>query len=205
MKDVPDAHKPLVNQFLKEVSEKLYNGKDPKHVFKDRSGAPKARGFFLIQIEGTATENISGIVYGEYQGIAYIPFFLTRTQNKGLGSELLRQLEKMFIEKQISGMVFFSTPNQVKFYDNRGVLRLDNRRLIRFTPKGKQLLQKIQTNASLLKLFPDEDVVILYKICTEICFTKFVSSFDFNFDFMTTQDKTRIYCLEEPIKKLDCR
>jgi hypothetical protein len=209
LKHVPDAHKHYITEYIKEVSEKLYNNKDPKLVFKNRLGEPIPRGFFLIKNEGNARENISGIVYGEYQGIAYIPFFLTKTQNMGLGSELLRQLEKIFIEKQSSNlctMVFFSTPNQVNMYYNRGFSRLDQpTRLIGFSQQGKQIIQKIQNNSSLLQLFPDEDVVILYKMCSEICFTKFISTFGFNVDFMTTEEKTHISCFEEPINQLDCR
>lgn len=168
-------------------------------------GEPIARGLFLIKNEGNARENISGIVYGEYQGIAYIPFFLTKTQNMGLGSELLRQLEKMLFEKQ-STMVFFSTPNQVNMYYNRGFSRLDQpSRLIDFSAQGKQLIQKIHNNSPLLQLFPAEDVVILYKMCSEICFTKFISTFGFNVEFMTTEEKTQISCFEESINMLDFR
>jgi len=207
LKNVPDAHKNFVAEYIKEVSGKLYNNNDPKQVFKDRFGIPTARGFFLIKNAGNPRGNMSGIVYGEVQRIAYVPFFLTKTQNMGLGSELLRQLEKMFIEKPnpILCMVFFSTPNLVKFYYNRGFRRLDDRQLISFTPNGKQLLLKIQLNNSLLKLFPDSDVVILYKICSEICFTKFVSSFGFDVDFMTIEDKKLIYSHKEEIEKLDFR
>ena len=168
--------------------------------------ATNTRGFFG-ETKQKNQKNLSGIVYGEYQGVAYVPFFFTINQKQGLGSRVLLQLEKMFFERKsnpITGMVVFATRELQDYYLKRGFANLDKPRLTGHSGNGKKLRQKI-SNSGLLNLFPPEEVVILYKMCSEMLFTTFISSFDLKFDSKDLKKVADMNRLQDDINKLDSR
>ena len=121
-------------------------------MFQDRIGCSTARGFFGI----TKKDNVCGILYGVHEGAAYIPFVYTNQKKEGLGSEVLRQLEKIFYDKKanpITGMVVYATAGQEGFYKKRGFASPDEPRLTGFSTNGEKLREKIRKNVSLLGLF----------------------------------------------------
>ena len=76
----------------------------------------------------TKQKNLCGICYGEFQGVAYVPFFLTIKKRQGLGNKVLLQLEKMFFERKsnpITGMVVFATREMEGYYLKRGFANVD--------------------------------------------------------------------------------
>jgi hypothetical protein len=201
LKNIPEEHRLPVSEFLTQVSSALSNNADPKRVFHTKS-AMTTRGFF----GETKQKNLSGIVYGEYQGVAYVPFFFTIKKKQGLGSRVLLQLEKMFFDRKsnpITGMVVFATRELQAYYLKRGFASLDKPRLTGHSVNGKRLRLKIG-NSGLLDLFPPEEVVILYKMCSEMLFTTFISSFDLKFDSKDLK-VTDMNCLQDDINKLDSR
>ena len=201
---LPDEHRRCVNNFLNRVGSNLFCNMDPKKVFQNCYDM-KVRGFFGTIKKKNAEEeqNVSGIMYGEYQGVAYIAFFLTLKAKKGLGSKVLLQLEKTLLAKGITCLVVLATVDSENFYKKRDFAKLDKPPLIGHSAYGKRLKEKIKKNASILRLFPS--CVILFKILSENCFTKFVSSSRINFDFMTAEHAAVIRSVEEPMNKLDWR
>lgn len=202
MKVIPDKHKDSVFDFLSLVSSNLFNNGDPKKVFQQRSTIiPK--GFF----GETKQKNLSGIVYGEYQGVAYVPFFLSRKRKQGLGSRVLLQLEKMFFDRKtnpITGMVVFATTDLQDYYLKLGFANLDKPRLTGHSAKGKSLREKIRTSG-LLNLFSADEVVIFYKMCSEMLSTTFIPSFDLKFDSIDLKNVTDMNSLKDDINQLDSR
>ena len=202
MKVIPDKHKDSVFDFLSLVSSNLFNNGDPKKVFHSRS-AMIAKGFF----GETKKKNLSGIVYGEYQGVAYVPFFLSRKRKQGLGSRVLLQLEKMFFDRKtnpITGMVVFATRDLQDYYLKLGFANLDKPRLTGHSAKGKSLREKIRTSG-LLNLFSADEVVIFYKMCSEMLSTTFIPSFDLKFDSIDLKNVTDMNSLKDDINQLDSR
>ena len=91
-------------------------------------------------------------------------------------------------------MVVLATVDSENFYKKRDFAKLDKPPLIGHSAYGKKLKEKIKKNASILRLFPS--CVILFKILSENCFTKFVSSSRINFDFMTAEHAAVIRFVE---------
>jgi len=161
----------------------------------------------------TKQKNLSGIFYGEFQGVAYVPFFLTIKKRQGLGNRVLLQLEKMFFERKsnpITGMVVFATREMEGYYLKRGFANVDKPRLTGYSANGKKLRQKIK-NSGFLKLFPPDEVVILYKMCSEMLSTTFISLFNLKFgsnlkfDSIDLKKVADMNGIQDEINKLDWR
>ena len=154
----------------------------------------------------TTKEKTSGILWSNYQNIVYIPYFFSSVQKQGLGTELLRQIEKMFIAENYSSMVVFSTPPQQKFYLERGFASLVQPKLIGSSKIGQKILNKLNSSASgILNIF-GTDAVILYKMCSETCFRGMLTSRGLDLkDLLTVHSESKISSLERRTNELDNR
>ena len=154
--------------------------------------------------------NTSGIIYGLFKGIVYLPFFLTTTPRCGLGTELLDLLEKQFMADKtarIEAMLVYSTPDLVKFYMERGFALLKEPRLIGLYGEGKTLVDRIK-KSQLLSLFKANTVTILYKPCSDLeSFSRMLNhrKFDPLSGFYTPEDLSAIDALKGQINAFDNR
>ena len=202
LKHIHEAHKESVSELMDLMSTNLFNSLDPKKVFEHRSGM-LAKGIF----GETKQKNLSGIVYGEFHGVTYIPFFFTKRKRQGLGSRVLLELEKMFFERKsnpITGMVVFATKEMEAYYLKRGFANLEKPRFAGYSVNGKKLREKIN-GSGILKLFPANEVVILYKMVSEKLSSTFISSFNLKFDSIDLKEVADMNCLKNDINKLDWR
>ena len=154
----------------------------------------------------TTTENTSGILWSNYQNTVYLPFFFSSVQRQGLGTELLRQIEKMFIAEKYTPMVVFSTPSQKKFYLDRGFASLTQPKLIGLSKTGQRIVNKLKKSESgILNIF-GTDAVILYKTCAESCFRSMLTSRGLVLNgLLTVDNEFTISSLESRTNELDNR
>ena len=204
MKQVPNQYQVHVNDFLKLVATLSTDKADPTKLFKDTNGNMPMKCSLLTTKEKTS--GTSGILWSNYQNIVYIPYFFSSVQKQGLGTELLRQIEKMFIAENYSSMVVFSTPPQQKFYLERGFASLAQPKLIGSSKIGQKILNKLNSSASgILNIF-GTDAVILYKMCSETCFRGMLTSRGLDLkDLLTVHDESKISSLERRTNELDIR
>ena len=151
-------------------------------------------------------ENTSGILWSNYQKIVYLPFIFSSLEGQGLGTELLRQIEKRFIDAGNTLMVVYSIPEKVKFYSDRGFASLTEPKLIGLSTVGQKMVNKLSGSQSgILNIF-GTDAVILYKICSESCFRSMLTCRGFDLkDLLTVDNESKISSLESRTNALDNR
>ena len=161
----------------------------------------------LTTTENTSgTSGTSGILWSNYHNTVYLPFFFSSVQSQGLGTELLRQIEKMFIAEKYTSMVVFSTPSQQEFYLDRGFASLTQPKLIGLSKTGQTIVNKLNENKSgILNIF-GTDAVILYKTCAESCFRSMLTSRGLVLNgLLTVDNEFTISSLESRTNELDNR
>ena len=138
IKKVPLAYQEHYSDFLQLVLALSSDKQDPTKLFSSFYGGMKMKCSLL-----TTEWNKSGILWSSYQKTVYLPYFCSKVQNQGLGTELLRQIEKMFIATNYTSMVVFSTPNQIQFYSERGFASLTQPKLIGSSVKGQKFVKQL--------------------------------------------------------------
>ena len=154
----------------------------------------------LLTTEG----NSSGILWSSFKKTAYLPYFGSKVQNQGLGTELLRQIEKTFLATNFTSMVVFSTPKQVEFYSDRGFASMTQPKLIGLSVNGQKFVKQLR-DISFLNIF-GKDAVPLYKMCSEKCFRSMLSLRGIDLkDLVTVDNESKISSLESRTNDLDSR
>jgi hypothetical protein len=152
----------------------------------------------------TTEGNKSGILWSSYQKTVYLPYFCSKVQNQGLGTELLRQIEKMFIAANYTSMVVFSTPNQIQFYSERGFASLTQPKLIGSSVKGQKFVKQL-SEITFLNIF-GKDAVPMYKMCSETSFRRMLTCRGIDYiHLVTVNNESKISSLERRVNDLDIR
>ena len=152
----------------------------------------------------TTKGNVSGILWSSYKKIAFLPFFCSKVPKQGRGTELLLQIERMFIAESYTSMVVFSTPKQEKFYSDRGFASLRQPKLIGSSVKGQKFVQQL-SNITFIDIF-GKDAVPLYKMCSEKLFRSMLTlrAIDLK-DLVRVDNESQISSLEGRTNNLDSR
>jgi len=200
LKNVPYQDEAHVSDFLKLVLTLSTDKTDPTKLFRDTNGGMPMKCSLLRRQEKT-----SGILWSNHHNTVYIPYFFSSVQNEGLGTELLRQIEKMFITQKYTSMVVFSIPSQQKFYFERGFASLTEPKLIGSSKIGQILVNKLKESKSVINLF-GTDAVMLYKMCYEPNFRSMLTSRGLDLkDLLTVDNESKISSLERRTNELDNR